>query len=91
MCCGKPTIAVIAMQKCHDNDKIEPHNHNEYPLLYKEGEILSLSLGRFLECQKMLHISYNTGTRALANISAFALGPMCTYQAMHSYLCYYYM
>ena len=36
MCCGKPTIDVIAMYECHDNDKIEPHNHNEYPLLYAE-------------------------------------------------------
>ena len=47
MFCGKPTIAVIVMQECHANDKIEPHNHNEYPLLYKEAEIPALSLGRF--------------------------------------------
>ena len=40
------------MQECHVNDKIEPHNHNEYPLLYKEVEILTSSLDRFLECQK---------------------------------------
>ena len=47
MCCGKPTIAIIAMQERHNNDKIEPHNHNEYPVLYKEAEIPALSLGRF--------------------------------------------
>ena len=40
------------MQECHDNDKIEPHNHNEYPLLYKETELLTSVLGRFLECRK---------------------------------------
>ena len=39
MCCGKPTIAIISMQKRHDNDKIPPHNHNKYLLLYKETEI----------------------------------------------------
>ena len=47
VCCGKPTIAIISMQECYDNDKIEPHNHNKYLLLYKEAEILALSLGRF--------------------------------------------
>ena len=40
------------MQERHDNDEIESHNHNEYPLLYKEAEILTLSLGKFLECRK---------------------------------------
>ena len=40
------------MKECHDNDKIEPHNHNEYRLLYKEAEILRSTLGRFLECRK---------------------------------------
>ena len=40
------------MQERHDNDKIEPHNHNEYPLLYKEAELLTSVLGRFLECRK---------------------------------------
>ena len=40
------------MQERHNNDKIEPHNHNEYPLLYKEAEMSALSLGRFLECRK---------------------------------------
>ena len=50
--CGKPTIASTTMKERHDNDKIEPHNHNEYPLLYKEAEILRSTLGRFLECWK---------------------------------------
>ena len=34
MCCGKPTITVISMKERH-NDKIEPHNHSEYLLLYR--------------------------------------------------------
>ena len=50
--CGKPTIASTTMKERHDNDNIEPHNHNEYPLLYKEAEILKSTLGRFLECRK---------------------------------------
>ena len=40
------------MQERHDNDKIEPHNHNEYPLLYKEAKLLTSILGKFLECRK---------------------------------------
>ena len=40
------------MHERHDNDKIQSHNHNEYPLLYKEAEILLSSSGRFLECRK---------------------------------------
>ena len=39
------------MQERHDNDEIESYNH-EYPLLYKEAEIPTSSLGKFLECQK---------------------------------------
>ena len=50
--CDKPTIASTTMQERHDNDKIEPHNHNEYPLLYKEAKLLMSVLGRFLECRK---------------------------------------
>ena len=50
--CGKPTITSTTMKECHDNDKIEPHNHNEHPLLYKEAELLRSTLGRFLECRK---------------------------------------
>ena len=50
--CGKPTIAITTMQERHNNDKIKPHNHNEYPLLYKEAELLTSALGRFLECRK---------------------------------------
>ena len=40
------------MQERRDNDEIESHNHNEYPLLYKEAEISTSSLGKFLECRK---------------------------------------
>ena len=76
MCCGKPIIAVTAMQ---ENHKIELHNHNEYPLLYKEAEISALSLGRFLECRRC-----NTGTCALPDMSALTLGLVHTYQPMHS-------
>ena len=47
--CGKPSTT---MQERHDNDEIEPHNHNEYPLLYKEMKILTSGLGKFLECWK---------------------------------------
>ena len=50
--CGKPTVTSTTMQERHDNDEIEPHNHNEYLLLYKEAEILMSSLDRFLECWK---------------------------------------
>ena len=48
------------MQERHDNDKIKPHNHNEYPLLYKEAELLMSVLGRFLECRKW-NISWALG------------------------------
>ena len=50
------------MKERHD-DKIEPHNHNEYPLLYKEAEILRSTLGKFLECQKwnILVITWEIG------------------------------
>ena len=50
--CGKPTITSTTMQERHDNNEIESHNHNEYPLLYKEAEISTSSLGKFLECRK---------------------------------------
>ena len=40
------------MQERHDSDEIEPHNHNEYLLLYKEAEISTSGLGNFLECRK---------------------------------------
>ena len=40
------------MQERHDNDEIEPHNHKEYLLLYKEAEISMSGLGKFLECRK---------------------------------------
>ena len=49
---GKPTITSTTMQEHHDNDEIEPHNHNECPLLYKEEEISTSGLGKFLECRK---------------------------------------
>ena len=63
------------MQERHDNDKIEPHNHNEYPLLYKEAELLTLVLGRFLECRKW-NILVICGPRAWAYISGKSLLPM---------------
>ena len=62
------------MQERHDNDEIESHNHNEHPLLYKEAEILTSSLGKFLECRKCyIIITCNMCTRDLPDI--YALSP----------------
>ena len=82
------------MQECHDNDEIESHNHNEYPLLYKEAEISMSRLGKFLECWKCyIIITYNMCTRDLpdmyalrlrAYISGKSLMPML--QLLHTYL-----
>ena len=60
------------MQERHDNDEIESHNHNEYPLLYKEAEISTSSLGKFLECRRC-NIICNMCTRDLPDM--YALGP----------------
>ena len=62
------------MQECHDNNKIESHDHNEYPLLYKEAEILLSSLG-----------SYDTSTRTLPDIYALALRH-CAYIHIYIYI-----
>ena len=70
--CGKPTITSTTMQERHDNDEIESHNHNEYPLLYKEAEISTSSLGKFLECRKC-YILLVTCTRDLPDM--YALSP----------------
>ena len=69
------------MQECHDNDKIEPHNHNEYPLLYKEAELLTSVLGRFLECQKwnILVITWALGIFLIYMPAALGFGHI--YQA----------
>ena len=61
-------VIITIMQECHENSKTEPHNHNEYLLLYKEGEI---PLGRFLDCWKCN--IYNTGTHTLPDIYALIL------------------
>jgi len=72
--------------KCSINVIIKSHNHKSYPPLFK---------ARILE-SKMTYISYNTGTRALPDISALALGCCAPsgvvriYQAKHSCLCYNY-
>ena len=90
------------MQECHDNDEIESHNHNEYPLLYKEVEISTSSLGKFLECRKC-YILLITCALAIylicmpsalapaalglrAYISGKSLVPML--QLLHNYLLY---
>ena len=39
---------------------------------------------------EVLHINCNTGTRALLDMSALALGLVCAYQEMHSCLFYNY-
>ena len=36
--CVKTTITTTTTQECHIDDKIETHNHNKYPLLYREAE-----------------------------------------------------
>ena len=71
------------MQERHDNDKIEPHNHNEYPLLYKEAELLTSVLGRFLECRKwnILVITWALGIFLIYMLGPTALGLGHIYQA----------
>ena len=55
--------------------KIESHNHNEYPLLYYRDRDTAIKFGQILECRKCnIRISYNTGTHALPDIYALALG-----------------
>ena len=83
------------MQERHENNKIEPHNHNEYLLLYKEAEILTSILGRFFRVPEVEYISYNMGTRDFPDIYARALGPAALglghiYQANPSCPCYNY-
>ena len=83
------------MKERHDNDKIEPHNHNEYPLLYKEAEILRSTFGQIFRVPEVEYISYNVGTRDFPDIYARALGPAALglghiYQANPSCPCYNY-
>ena len=61
------------MQERHDNDEIESHNHKEYPLLYKEAEIWTSSLGNFYRVPEVLHITCNMCTRDLPDM--YALSP----------------
>ena len=62
------------MQERHDNDEIESHNHNEYPLLYKEAEISRSSLARqIFRVPEVLHITCNMCTRDLPDM--YALSP----------------
>ena len=85
------------MQERHDNDKIEPHNHNEYPLLYKEAELLTSVLGRFLECRKwnilvitwalgifLIYMSAPSG-RGLGHI--YQANPSCPWYNYYIYTC----
>ena len=78
------------MQERHDNNKIKPHNHNEYPLLYKEAELLMSGLGRFLECRKwnILVITWALGIFLIYMPAALRLGHI--YQANPSCPCYNY-
>ena len=93
--CGKPTITSTTMQERHDNDEIESHNHNEYPLLYKEAEISTSSLGKFLECRKCYILLVTCALVIYLICMPSALGPAAlghTYQANPSCPCYnYYM
>ena len=40
------------MQDVTENVKINSHNRNRYPLLYKHTEISTSSFGQILECRK---------------------------------------
>ena len=59
------------------------------------GHLLN-SVWADFDCQKVQHISCNTGSRALPDMYALAFGRcapssvVCTHQAMHSSLCYNY-
>ena len=78
------------MQERRDNDEIESHNHNEYPLLYKEAEISTSSLGKFLECRKCYILLVTCALVIYLICMPSALGH--TYQANPSCPCYnYYM
>ena len=72
--------------------ELKCHNHNDYPLLYKWVEWLAISSGRFLECRKC---NISVATQVLVHCLICPHSPsgiVCTYQAMHSCLCYnYYM
>ena len=60
------------MQERHDNNKIDPHNHNEYPLLYIETKLLT-SIWQIIRVPEVEYISYNMGTRDFPDI--YACGP----------------
>ena len=64
------------MQERHDNDEIESHNHNEYPLLYKEAEISTSSLGKFLECRKCYILLVTCALVIYLMCMPSALGPV---------------
>ena len=49
MCCSKPTIVVTTIKECHNNDKIEPHNHEYVPVTIIKT---SVKFGQILECQR---------------------------------------
>ena len=69
---------------------IDHGNHNEYPLLYKEAEISTSSLGKFLECRKcyILLVTCALVIYLICMPSGFGH----TYQANPSCPCYnYYM
>ena len=63
------------MQERHDNDEIESHNHNKYPLLYKEAEISTSSLGKFLECRRCYILLVTCALMIYLICMPSALGP----------------
>ena len=67
------------MQEHHENDEIEPHNHNEYPLLYKEAEISTSGLGKFLECWKCYILLVTCALVIYLICMPSALGPLWAY------------
>ena len=50
------------------------HNQTEYGVLYKRAECFIKDLSDFYRVPEVLHISCNTGGRALPDMSALALG-----------------
>ena len=74
-CCIIPIIEINTLKR-HRNVKTLSHIHNQYLLLYKAAEHLasSIKFGQILRVSEVEYITYNTGTRALPDIYALALG-----------------
>ena len=72
---SKPMIKATIMHciyKCHGNLKIKSHNRDDHPLLYKQAEQPTVSLGDF-QSAKMIQIICNMGAHDLLDM--YALSP----------------